>query len=229
MIIRQGGHLGDPKECRERAAYCAKRAATASSLIAREKFAHMAGVWLHLAVQLEEDKLSAFANLTNPHAWTGHFRGSPVRWSASDGEAVVGAVKQAAAHPVERPFDPAKLKKVPPILKAPKIGSVVIPQDEDEAAPGSPQEVTSATSETEQKETTAHTEIQWLLLKLGSEMGLNVWVARNDRSKAFNGQMLGSIHGLRQTLPRQADEATTKTIELIDVLWLQGNSHPSRV
>ena len=46
--------LGDPKECRERAAYCAKRAATSSSLIAREKFAHMAQVWLHLATQLEE-------------------------------------------------------------------------------------------------------------------------------------------------------------------------------
>jgi hypothetical protein len=44
--------LGDPKECRERAAYC--RAATSSSPIAREKFAHMAQVWLHLAIQLEE-------------------------------------------------------------------------------------------------------------------------------------------------------------------------------
>ena len=46
--------LGDPKECRERAAYCTKRAATSSSPIAREKFAHMAQVWLHLAMQLEE-------------------------------------------------------------------------------------------------------------------------------------------------------------------------------
>ena len=46
--------LGDPTECRERAAYCAKWAATASSPTARERFAHMAQVWLHLAVQLEE-------------------------------------------------------------------------------------------------------------------------------------------------------------------------------
>ena len=46
--------LGDPKECRERAAYCTKRAATSSSRIARDKFAHMAKVWLHLATQLEE-------------------------------------------------------------------------------------------------------------------------------------------------------------------------------
>jgi hypothetical protein len=46
--------LGDPKECRERAAYCAKQANTAASPLAREKFAHMAQVWLHLAIQLEE-------------------------------------------------------------------------------------------------------------------------------------------------------------------------------
>jgi len=46
--------LGDPKECRERAAYCAKRAATSSSPPAREKFAHMTKVWLHLAVELEQ-------------------------------------------------------------------------------------------------------------------------------------------------------------------------------
>ena len=45
--------LGDPKECRERAAYCAKQANTAASPLAREKFAHMAQVWLHLAIQLE--------------------------------------------------------------------------------------------------------------------------------------------------------------------------------
>jgi hypothetical protein len=46
--------LGDPTECRERAAYCAERAATAVSPVASEKFAHMAKVWLHLAIQLEE-------------------------------------------------------------------------------------------------------------------------------------------------------------------------------
>jgi hypothetical protein len=70
-----------------------------------------------------KDRLSVFQNLTSPHAWTGHFRGSPARWSTSDGEAVVAAVKEAEAHPVERPFDPSKLKKVPPILKTPKLGS----------------------------------------------------------------------------------------------------------
>jgi len=134
-------------------------------------------------------------------------------------------VNGALATPTERPFDPAKLKKVPPILKAPKVGSVVIPEDDEEDS--KPEPTTSikiATSETEQRATTVHTEIQWLLLKLGADMGLGVWVAKNDRSKSFNGQDFGSIQNIKQKLPLQFDEATTRTIELIDVLWLKGNS-----
>jgi hypothetical protein len=61
-------------------------------------------------------------------------------------------------------------------------------------------------------------------LKLGGDMGLDVWVARNDRNRNFNGQSFGSIQALKLKLPLQFDEATTRTIELIDVLWLKGNS-----
>ena len=135
-------------------------------------------------------------------------------------------MSEAVSKPIHRPFDPAKLKKVPPILKTKTLGSVVIPDDEDEVL-NSDATVSikpSADSEIEQKAATVHTEIQWLLLKLGGDMGLDVWVARNDRSKNFNGQSLGSVQNLKQTLPLQFDEATTRTIELIDVLWLKGNS-----
>ena len=170
------------------------------------------------------DVLSIFRDLKSPHAWTGYFRGSPAKWKTSDGQAVVAAVMQAFQHPVERPFDPAKLKKVPPILKAPKVGAVVIPDDDEDEAKAEATRVESATSETEQRAATIHTEIQWLLLKLGADMGLDVWVAKNDRSKSFNSQRFGALQSLKQKLPLQFDEATTRTIELIDVLWLKGNS-----
>jgi hypothetical protein len=172
------------------------------------------------------DVLSVFRDLKSPHAWTGHFRGSPARWKSSDGQAVADAVTEAVSKPIERPFDPAKLKKVPPILKAPKVGSVVIPDDEEEDAKAASTSTidVSATSEIDQRAATVHTEIQWLLLKLGGDMGLDVWVARNDRNRSFNGQSLGAVQNLKQKLPLQFDEATTRTIELIDVLWLKGNS-----
>jgi hypothetical protein len=72
--------------------------------------------------------------------------------------------------------------------------------------------------------TTAHTEIQWSLLKLGNDMGLDVWVARNDRSRDWKGHHFTDLPRLRADLPLQFDEATNRTIELIDVLWLKGNA-----
>jgi len=174
------------------------------------------------------DVLSVFRDLKSPHAWTGHFRGSPMRWKTSDGQAIVDAVRAAVDKPVERAFDPAKLKKVTPILKTRKGGAVVIPEDEEDEEEGQkevqPTVEVSTASETEQKSVSVHTEIQWLLLKLGTDMGLDVWVAKNDRHKSFNGKNFDSIQGLKEKLPLQFDEATTRTIELIDVLWLKGNS-----
>jgi hypothetical protein len=55
-------------------------------------------------------------------------------------------------------------------------------------------------------------------------MGLEVWVARNDRGRAYEGQAFAHIPRLLPDLPRQFDPATQRTIELIDVLWLRGGA-----
>jgi formylglycine-generating enzyme required for sulfatase activity len=55
-------------------------------------------------------------------------------------------------------------------------------------------------------------------------MGLDVWVARNDRSREVQGYRFADLPHLRAELPLQFDEATNRTIELIDVLWLRGNA-----
>jgi hypothetical protein len=75
-----------------------------------------------------------------------------------------------------------------------------------------------------EEEATSHTEIQYILLTLGAQMGLSVWVARNDRGRTYKGQALGSLPNMVDKLPTQFNEVTNRTIELIDVLWLQGNS-----
>lgn len=74
------------------------------------------------------------------------------------------------------------------------------------------------------KEPAAHTEIQWRLLKLGSDMGFSVWVARNDRGRSFDGHRFSELPALKSNLPLQFDDATNRTIELIDVFWLDRNS-----
>ncbi len=146
-------------------------------------------------------------------AWTGHFRGSPTKWKQADGEAVVTALKGAVANPVVTPIDPAKLKYRPKTVRA-KIGHVTIPglengDDSDVVLP---------------KEASEHTLIQWMLLKLGTDMGFDVWVARNDRGRAYRENKFAEIPRLKSELPLQFDDATNSTIELIDVLWLKGNA-----
>lgn len=172
-----------------------------------------------IPVKEMRDQLSAFKSVKdNPYslAWTGKFRGSPAKWNAADGEAVVAAITDAKNNPTLRPIDPAKLKYRPKPLET-KIGLVTVPASDNDSS--------AETSQTDPpKEPTAHTEIQSLLLRLGSDMGFDVWVARNDRSRSFGGVRLGDLPRLKQNLPLQFDDATTRTIELIDVLWLSGNA-----
>ena len=137
-------------------------------------------------VRTLSNRLSVFKDLTSPMAWTGHFRGSPTRWSAADGEAVVGAIQDAVDNPVSRPIDRRKLARRPRALKT-SVGSATIPDTE-------PEETTDVDTVSAPRE---HTEIQALLLKLGADMGFDVWVARNDRGREFGGAPLVKSKGIR--------------------------------
>jgi hypothetical protein len=179
-------------------------------------------VSLETGVPIRElsDRLSFFQGLKNPNAWSGMVRGSPTRWKVSDGQAVIEAMVDAKRSPVVRPIPKAKLKPLPKGIPTDR-GVMTVPDDDqtDEQPAGKSEELRPVDAET-----SAHTEIQWLLLKLGSDLGLDVWVARNDRSRTANGKSFVDLPRMRRQLPRQFDEITTRTIELIDVLWLQGNA-----
>lgn len=71
---------------------------------------------------------------------------------------------------------------------------------------------------------TVHTEMQYLLLRLGGDMGFDVYVASNDTSREWKGQPLGNVPRRRESLPKQFDHATNRIVELIDVLWLDGSA-----
>lgn len=167
------------------------------------------------------NELSVFQNLKDDKRWSGSFRGSPAKWKKEDGETVVRAVLQAQDNPINRPFDEAKLARRPAAFEAKEIpGEVTIPETE----PDHVAELRMNEDQETVREATPHTEIQWLLLKLGGDLGMDVWVARNDRNRIFNGHRFAAVPRLRRELPHQFDEATNRTIELIDVLWLQGNA-----
>ncbi|KAB2904250.1 MAG: EVE domain-containing protein [Anaerolineae bacterium] len=155
------------------------------------------------------DELSYFQQLKDPRAWTIHFRSAPVQETPQDAEVIIAALENASEDPIFRELDPDKLDGSPTLYES-DSGVVTVPDEEE-------------TLEDEDVSIT-HDEIQWLLLDTGSKMGLDVWVARNDRHREFEGQYFQSIPRLLDKLPRQFDAATSRTIELIDVLWLRENA-----
>src|SRR5262249_21219403 len=155
-------------------------------------------------------------------------RMSPNRFSnPKDGELILSLLRQAKASPVVRPVDPKKLARKPLYTAERKKGKktvatkVSVPESEE-----AEEQPTKSGVMTQQQAavTTQHTEIQYNLLALGADMGFELWVARNDRSKKWLGKPLGEIPRMVSELPTQFNEATNRTIELIDVLWLKGNS-----
>lgn len=68
-----------------------------------------------------------------------------------------------------------------------------------------------------------HTEVQGWLRDLGRALGFEVFVAANDRRRAYQGGMLGD--GCLDELPRAiAAEDGADAIRLIDVLWLRNDA-----
>lgn len=177
-------------------------------------------------VPMEEmrGRLTFFDVDTSPGSWSGLVRGSPTRYKQVDGDVIAEAIRSAELSPVVRRVDPRKLQRSSNLYKMRRKSGkeasetvVTVPTADEE-------------EEEERKELTAdvqptsHTEIQWRLLDLGSQMGLNVWAPRADRGKTWNAKKVGDVSHMLDTLPTQFDEVTNKTIENIDVLWLMGNT-----
>ncbi|MHB8704032.1 MAG: winged helix-turn-helix domain-containing protein [Candidatus Tyrphobacter sp.] len=66
-------------------------------------------------------------------------------------------------------------------------------------------------------------QIQALLAEIGSSMGMQIWLPRNDRASVLS-KWKGDHPEPLDRLPLNYNEPTLKTIEQIDVLWLRGRS-----
>lgn len=65
--------------------------------------------------------------------------------------------------------------------------------------------------------------VQAQLARIGAEMGMQVWLPRNDRAAVLREWPQGMEHMLTR-LPLSYDDVTIQTIEQIDILWLKGRS-----
>jgi hypothetical protein len=174
-----------------------------------------------------EGKADFFRSRDDRPGFNGFLRMSPNRFKrTSDGELILSLLLAAQKQPISRPVDPKKLARKPFYKTESKRGKKTITTVV--SIPGADESARTDAADVSEKgtpvATTRHTEIQYALLALGRDMGFELWVARNDRSKVWNGTSLGSLPNMVDQLPTQFNEATNRTIELIDVLWLKGNS-----
>lgn len=143
----------------------------------------------------------------------------------SDLDEALALVRKTLSSQYDKPdhafdfYSDSKLKEQwKPSKEVPSDDTIV----ETETGPVTVPEEGAAASPTE-KEATEHTRIQWLLLKLGNDMKLDVWVAKNDRNKEIEGKKFTDLPRLKEDIPLTFNEASNRTIQMIDVVWLKGN------
>ncbi len=69
-----------------------------------------------------------------------------------------------------------------------------------------------------------HSHMQWLLAKIGQKFGYKVWIASNDRKRAWNGETLGKYSITEMPYFNGVGPKSQRMIELIDVLWIKGSN-----
>lgn len=78
--------------------------------------------------------------------------------------------------------------------------------------------------EREMAEENSHLEMQFQLTRMGRDLGYDVFVAANDRTRILNGASLQSLT-LPELPPLDLPPEVLRTVSLIDVIWI---SHQSR-
>lgn len=69
-----------------------------------------------------------------------------------------------------------------------------------------------------------HTQVQWLLAKIGKKLGCRVWIAANDHNKECQGERLGDLSLKDMPYLGMVDLEVQRIIGLIDVLWIKGTN-----
>jgi hypothetical protein len=178
-------------------------------------------VWLSVekAIPIHEDHVWDRLSFTRGQSrssatWTGKLRSSLVQLDDSDGNFLEALLRAQLKGDVTYPVDPDTYRKLIThrVRRADKDVSVTVPE-----------EVESERDEEAHPELRESIKIQALLVQIGARMGMQIWVPRSDR-ESVRAQCQGDRSSLLERLPLNYDEATLKTIEQIDVIWLKGRA-----
>jgi predicted RNA-binding protein len=146
-------------------------------------------------------------------------RQSLVEIPSSDGKLIVQAVERQQQERRKFPLDAADLRHIKSrtVVRTEKGEvEVEVPSREEE-------EVAEQTTIVEPEQRTSLA-IQAKVARLGIIFGFRVWVPPSDRTRLKELLPVDQRDRFVDTLPLNYDLATLKTIENIDVIWLQGRS-----
>lgn len=158
-------------------------------------------IWNKLAFTKEHVK--------SDHRWTMMVRGSLRKLTDEDGIIIETILKAQKTNGILFPLTDVDMAK----LERTKITT----SDEKEITVSIPEDITT-------EEEPTHSEairIQAKLAEIGEKMHLRIWIPKNNRSQVLN--IWKPIHDdtLLDKLPLNYNEATLKTIEQIDVIWIK--------
>lgn len=150
-------------------------------------------------------------------AWTGMVRGSLRRFSSEDGDYIERMLTQQTVNPKTFKLTDQEKKKIQTVTVKTQGNSQVtvsIPVNEEghNTTEPQPQQI--------QRESI---KIQALLAEIGERMSMKLWIPRSDRQRVLEHWHPKSAC-LLEVLPLNYDDATLKTIENIDILWIRGRS-----
>ncbi|MBI5297946.1 MAG: EVE domain-containing protein [Chloroflexi bacterium] len=178
-------------------------------------------VWLpkEKSIPIHEDKVWNALSFTKgadkkSPAWTGKIRSSLNALDEHDGhfleELITSQARGTEVFEVDE-HEYAKLLRHK-VRRPEGEVTVSIPQDTEKEAGAIPR-----------SEARESIKVQALIAKIGAQMGLHIWLPRNDRSGVLT-EWKSDGAALLENLPLNYDETTIKTIEQIDVLWLRGRA-----
>lgn len=149
----------------------------------------------------------------NSSTWTGKLRNSLNPLDEQDGKFLEQALVAQETNGKIFEINEQDYEKLitHSVRRVDKIVSVSVPQEREIEAPPVQSEVRESIK------------IQALLARIGAQMGMKIWIPRNDRNAVLS-EWKFEPKELLEILPLNYDEATLKTIEQIDVLWLKGRS-----
>jgi predicted RNA-binding protein len=170
---------------------------------------HDPEVWQTLSFTKDYDRQSP--------TWTGKIRTSLVSIPEPDGlfieKLMLAQAKSDKAFPLED--NELKAFETHTVRRTDKSVAVTVPTATIEPMSPERPEVESEVRES--------IKVQALLAEIGSQMGLKIWIPKADRGGVL-GEWKDADASLLDRLPLNYDDATLKTIEQIDVLWLRGRS-----